>query len=340
MIEQPQITEQEAQANLGDDEFLQRYLPGSSNAVRRLRRDIGVLNSHLGTSLINLILLRGESGVGKGHVARVVAAHLRWLRIKETKEYAGLDVGMTPYLDEFRPILLTALPENLIESELFGHKKGAFTGAEKDRDGLLKQGYTDILLDEIGDASPVLQSKLLNILEDRYFLPLGAGKDDGIRVTARILAATNKPLEQLVKMGDFREDLYWRLIEYPLHVPTLREQPENIPALCANIITELTADIAGLDVPDTPQLTEAELSWAKAYRWPGNIRELKHSLRLWLLDSATTPLPEIVARAGTLQPGKPSDSSIETSVGAYLSACLETNVRAANTLDELQKDLH
>lgn len=335
MTDQP--VENEATAAVTEDEFLLRHLPGSSSAMRRLRQEISVLNSHRGSSLVHLILLRGESGVGKGYVARALAAHRRWLKIKDTDEYAGPDVGINPYLTGFQSILLPALPESLIESELFGHKKGAFTGADKARDGLLKQDYSDILLDEIGDASPVLQGKLLGVLEDRHFLPLGAAKDDRAQVTARLLAATNKHLEQLIKNGSFREDLYWRIIEHQLRVPALREQPENIPALCANILTELTADMAGLEVPEDPRLMPADLTWASSYAWPGNVRQLKHALRLWLLDRTTTPLADIVVRTNALRPRNLDDTNIEATVRAYLNECLENATSAADTLDDLQR---
>jgi DNA-binding NtrC family response regulator len=333
MIEQPPQSELASTAN--DDEFLKRHLPGSSPAMQRLRHDISVLNTHRGTSLVHLILIRGESGTGKGHVARTIAAHRRWLKIKDTDEYPGPEVGLNAYLNGYESILLPALPETLIESELFGHKRGAFTGADKPRDGLLKLDYTDILLDEIGDASPILQGKLLTVLEERTFLPLGFEKDDRITVTARLLAATNKPLETLIKNGSFREDLYWRLIEHQLHVPALREQPENIPAICKNIIAELTADITGLDTPENPTLNSKDLDWAARHEWPGNIRQLKHALRLWLLDQKNTPLSSIVSKTNPLRPT--GDTSLETSVRDYLDECLTAGTSAADTLEDLQK---
>jgi len=129
-------------------------------------------------SLVHLILVRGESGTGKGHVSRTIAAHRQWLKFKDTDQYPGIEAPMGAYLNEYQSILLPALPEMLIESELFGHKRGAFTGADKDREGLLAQDFSDILLDEIGDAGSALQGKLLGVLEDRTFLPLGAKKDD------------------------------------------------------------------------------------------------------------------------------------------------------------------
>lgn len=340
MIEQPQKSELASAATAHEDEFLERHLPGSSPAMQSLRHDISVLNAHRGTSLVHLILIRGESGTGKGHVARTLAAHRQWLKIKDTDEYPGLEVGVNAYLNGYQSILLPALPETLIESELFGHKKGAFTGADKARDGLLKQDYADILLDEIGDASAILQGKLLGVLEDRTFLPLGAEKDDRTAVTARLLAATNKNLEELIRTGAFREDLYWRLIEHQLHVPALREQPENIAALCKNITNELTNDMTGLDVPENPALTPEDKAWATTYEWPGNIRQLKHALRLWLLDRTSTPLASIVGKANPLGPSTPSDTSIEATVRDYLDECLATGTSAANNLDDLQKSFN
>lgn len=337
MTGQPQHIELASAATLQDDEFLKRHLPGSSRAMQRLRHEISVLNSQRGISLVHLVLIRGESGTGKGHISRTIAAHREWLRLKDTDEYPGLEVDLSAYLNGYQSILLPALPETLIESELFGHKKGAFTGADKARDGLLKQDYTDILLDEIGDASPTLQGKLLTVLEERTFLPLGAEKDDRIEVTARLLAATNRPLESLIRDGVFREDLYWRLIQHQLHVPALREQPENIPALCRNIISTLSAEITGLDAPESPALTPQDEVWASGYEWPGNIRQLKHALRLWLLDQTTTPLSAIVSRTNALRSASSSDTSLETSVRKYLDECLTSGTSAADTLEDLQR---
>ena len=320
-----------------DDEFLRRYLPGSSPGMRRLRQAIALLNSHRGTSLVNLVLILGESGVGKGYVARVLAAHRRWLKLKDTSDYAGIDVGINPYLDEFQSILLPALPETLVESELFGHKQGAFTGAQKSRKGYLMQDYDDILLDEIGDASSVLQGKLLGVLEDRHFLPLGADKDDQVQVSARLLTATNKDLEQLIHRGEFRQDLYWRLLEHPLYVPPLREQPENIPDLCENIIADLCRTMSGLDVPENPQLSTDDLTWARSYAWPGNVRQLKHALRLWLLDQMIVPLANIVGYTEVNRPPIPSERGLEVSVHSYLDECLTTGREAGKTLKEFRQ---
>ena len=320
------MTKVALQTALPEDEFLLRHLPGNSAAMRQLRESVSVLNSHRGTGLVNLVLIRGGSGVGKGYVARVLAAHRQWQKIRESDRDPGMDAGMKPYLTEFQSVLLPALPEGLVESELFGHMKGSFSGALKDRKGYLAQNYSDILLDEIGDASAPLQAKLLGVLEDRQSLPIGAEKDEEVEVSARLLAATNKNIEDLVRQGKFREDLYWRLIEHPIIVPTLREQSENIPNLCDNIIAELCRNMAGLDVSDKAKLSIGDLTWAGAYEWPGNVRQLKHALRLWLLDHMKTSLREIVERTQVLTIGSAVENrGVEDWVRAHLDECLDSD---------------
>jgi sigma-54-specific transcriptional regulator len=288
------------------------FLPGTSPAVVSLRREIAKLNSHPGTSLVGFILVRGESGSGKGYVSRVLAGHRRYLKISETKENPGIEAGLGAFLGDFQSVLLPALPEALIESELFGYKAGAFTDAKKDRVGYLAQGYSDVLLDEIGDASVALQAKLLGVLEDRRFLPIGAGRNEQEDLTARLIAATNRDLEHLIRLDRFREDLYWRLIEHPIHVPALREQPENIHALCKRIIAELHGSMSGADVPQKPELRPDDIDWATSYEWPGNVRQLKHALRMWLLEGATTRLRDVVNAIDSLNKSDSSGNSVLT----------------------------
>ncbi|HOC70217.1 MAG: Transcriptional regulatory protein ZraR [Candidatus Hydrogenedentes bacterium ADurb.Bin101] len=209
------------------------------------------------------VLLLGESGVGKEVVAQF---------IHKTSERAG------------RPLVMvdcSALPENLVEAELFGHEKGAFTGADVAREGRFLQADTGtIFLDEIGEMPLALQPKLLRALETGTFRAVGGSRD--VRVDVRVLAATNRDIEKEVEAGRFREDLYYRLNVFPLVIPPLREHPEDIPALAARMLKSQRKTTA----PATERLL-------MAYDWPGNIRELRNVLeRAAILSEGSRILPE------------------------------------------------
>ena len=209
------------------------------------------------------VLLQGESGTGKDLVAKVI--HYQSAR------------NDRPFME----INCTALPETLIESELFGYEKGAFTDAKMMKKGLfeLAHGGT-IFLDEIGDMKLATQAKLLKVLENKAFKRIGGVKD--IEVNIRIVAATNKNLEKEVKKGDFREDLYYRLKVIPLFLPSLRDKPSDIPLLSKFFIDEFNMEfkksVKGLS-------KEAEKCFMQ-YHWPGNVRELKNVIeRAMILES-------------------------------------------------------
>lgn len=332
------MSEKASSSSSDEDAFLLRYLPGKSPEVVFLRREIAKLNSHAGISLVSSVLVLGESGSGKGHVSRVLAGHRRYLKIGGTREDPGIEAGLGAFLTDFQSVLVPAIPESLMESEFFGSKAGAFTDAKKDRLGYLAQGYSDILLDEIGDASVAIQAKLLGVVEDRRFLPIGAGRDEQKDFTARLIAATNRDLEQLIRLGRFREDFYWRLIEHPIHVPALRDQPENIPALCERIIEDLHGSMAGADIPQAPELNPEDINWASSYKWPGNVRQLKHALRLWLLEGANTRLRDVVNLVDSLsRTSSDGNSALTDLIAASLDTCLENGTSAANTLGDFLK---
>jgi transcriptional regulator with PAS, ATPase and Fis domain len=160
-----------------------------------------------------------------------------------------------------------ALTETLLESELFGHEKGAFTGAIKRKPGRfeLAQGGT-IFLDEAGDVSPAMQAKLLRVLQEKKFVRVGG--TETIAVDVRLIAATNRNLEQAIQEGRFREDLYYRLSVFPITIPPLRERPEDIPPLAAHFLRKRGRDLRDVDKRALDQLV--------AYRWPGNVRELEN----------------------------------------------------------------
>src|SRR5947209_3980029 len=201
------------------------------------------------------ILILGESGTGKELVAR--ALHFNSKR----------------QLAPFVPINCSALPENLLESELFGHRRGAFTGAINDKKGLFQEadGGT-IFLDEIGSMSHVLQSRLLRVLQEREVRRVG--DNTPIYVNVRVVAATNEPLEKKIKEGGFREDLYYRLNVISIDLPGLRERPDDIPVLVAHFLK-------GRTNPRTSrpyQITKQAMDILCAHDWPGNVRELENAI--------------------------------------------------------------
>jgi transcriptional regulator with PAS, ATPase and Fis domain len=201
------------------------------------------------------ILIQGESGTGKELVARA-------LHFNSTRQH-----------QPFVAINCSALPENLLESELFGHKKGAFTGAVQDKAGLFEeaQGGT-IFLDEINSMAQPLQTKLLRVLQERVIRRVGDTKN--IPISVRVLAATNEPLLEKTKSGSFREDLYYRLAVIPIEMPALRERSEDIPLLVQHFINknaqQMNADPKRVD----PKVYEV----LQSYNWPGNVRELENAI--------------------------------------------------------------
>jgi nitrogen regulation protein NR(I) len=198
------------------------------------------------------VLLRGETGTGKELIARAIYHHSK--RINK------------PFL----PVNCAAIPEPLLESELFGHEKGAFTGAETRRIGKFEQCNTGTMfLDEIGDMSLSLQSKLLRVLEDGCFQRLGG--TEFIKTDVRIIAATNKNLEALMNMGQFREDLYWRLNIVSINVPPLRERKDDIEELVHYFIQKFNRQLGKKVSGVSPEIMRE----FKNYDWPGNVRELQ-----------------------------------------------------------------
>ncbi|MBI5386827.1 MAG: sigma-54-dependent Fis family transcriptional regulator [Verrucomicrobia bacterium] len=201
------------------------------------------------------ILILGESGTGKELVARA-------LHFNSRRQFAP-----------FVPVNCAALPENLLESELFGHRKGAFTGAIQDKKGLFQEadGGT-IFLDEIGSMSPVLQSRLLRVLQDREVRRVG--DNTPIYVNVRVLAATNEPLLKKVQDGTFREDLYYRLNVIAVELPPLRERRDDIPLVVAHFLKNKPHPRSGQPLQMSRQAMQAIL----AHAWPGNVRELQNAI--------------------------------------------------------------
>src|SRR5690349_632186 len=213
------------------------------------------------------VLLAGESGVGKDLIARAIHFH-------------------SPRRDRpFVKINCTALPENLMESELFGYEKGAFTGANTTKPGKFEQADTGtVFLDEIGDVPPSIQVKLLRILQEREFERLGSNKTRHIDV--RVIAATNQDLRAALEQGTFREDLYYRLNVVPISIIPLRERKQDIPFLAGHFLHKLAPDSDS----KVESITDAALEKLLAYHWPGNVRELENVIERSLVMVSGTEL--------------------------------------------------
>jgi len=232
-------------------EAAEETLVGSSPAMQQTYKMIGQVAPTEVT-----VLLRGESGTGKEMVARAIYHHSR--RGDRT----------------FLPVNCAAIPETLLESELFGHEKGAFTGALTRRIGKFEQCHGGTLfLDEIGDMTPATQAKILRVLQDRQFERLGGS--ERITVDVRVIVATNKDLEKAIREGSFRQDLYYRLKVVTLHLPPLRDRKEDIPELVRYFLQRFRGDI-NREVGD---ISPRALERLMRYHWPGNVRELENTVK-------------------------------------------------------------
>jgi two-component system nitrogen regulation response regulator NtrX len=261
----------------------QSEIVGESPVMQKLKAQIAIAAPTVGW-----VLITGEHGTGKELVARQI--HLQSLRSGRP----------------FVAVNCAAIPEELIESELFGHEKGAFTGAIQTKRGRfeLADGGT-LFLDEIGDMSMMTQAKILRILQEHRFERVGG--TETLQVDVRVIAATNKDLEAEMAAGGFREDLYYRLNVIPFRVPALRERREDIPTLVARFAARFAAE-AGRPLP---RLTDAALRRLVEYPWPGNVRELQNIMeRLVLMtpsgEIGVDDLPPQIAsaeRARALRPG-------------------------------------
>ncbi|MCD5411574.1 sigma-54 dependent transcriptional regulator [Thermodesulfovibrionales bacterium] len=242
---------------------------GSSEAIKRIH---GLIKK--ASNSVSTVLIGGESGTGKELVAKAI----HYSSNRTDKPFVAVNCG--------------AIPTELLESELFGHERGAFTGAITSRIGrfeLANKGT--IFFDEIGEMRPMLQIKLLRVLQERAFERIGGTKT--ITVDVRVIAATNRNLEDEIKAGRFREDLFYRFNVIPINIPPLRERTEDIPILCSYFIEKHTKRLRR----DPISITDEVLRIFTSYRWSGNVRELENTIeRLLVLkdDDVVTPydLPE------------------------------------------------
>ncbi len=256
---------------------------GESVPMKALRQQLALMAGTNGR-----VLIYGESGTGKELVAHAI--HDLSLRVSEP--FVGVNCA--------------AIPEDLIESELFGHRRGAFAGAQEDKTGKLQKADGGTLfLDEVGDMSLRTQSKLLRALDEQRFEPVGA--THSITVDVRVVASTNKNLEEEIERGNFREDLFYRLNVIPFHVPPLRERIEDIPLLAEYFLREFVTAYAR----KPKELTAEALALLAGYHWPGNVRELRNVIERIVImnpqtriDARHIPLNTAARRPAAEQPSE------------------------------------
>jgi two-component system nitrogen regulation response regulator NtrX len=236
---------------------------GDSVPIKALRQQIGIMAPSNGR-----VLIYGESGTGKELVARAIHAQ------SERRDGMFVDVNCA------------AIPEDLIESELFGHLKGSFAGASSTKEGkFLKAHGGTLFLDEVGDMSLKTQAKVLRALEEQHITPVGS--EDYLPVDARVIASTNKDLEEEIMTGNFREDLFYRLNVIPFYVPPLRERKEDIPVLARHFLNEFAQQYSRRP----KEITDEAIDTLMRYSWPGNVRELRNVIeRIVIMNPAAVRL--------------------------------------------------
>jgi two-component system response regulator AtoC len=245
------------------------------------------------------VLIRGENGTGKELVAKAI----HYNSPRKSGPFVAINCG--------------AIPENLMESELFGHEKGSFTGATERKIGKFQVANNGTLfLDEIGELRPDMQVKLLRVLQEKKFLPVGSNRE--VKSNARIVAATNRNLEKMIEEQDFREDLFYRLNVMPIFLPPLRDRKDDIPALVQHFIKKFAKSHQSSIQGISPNAIAA----LKAHRWPGNIRELENAVeRAFIVENSNQiqaeSLPETI---------RPSINGVSTSTSTPTKATLDFEV--------------
>ncbi len=259
------------------------------------------------------VLITGESGVGKEVFAHAIHAESN----RADKPFVSVNCG--------------ALPDNLVESTLFGHEKGSFTGATAKSLGKCREADGGVLfLDEVGELKPDAQVKLLRMLQQGEIEPVGAGKP--VKVDVRVISATNRSLEQMVEKGRFREDLYYRLHGLPLHIPTLKERRKDIPRLAAHLLLR----IGMAEGKPGIALSEEAKTWLASYGWPGNVREMQHVLsRAALLTEG-----DVIEAADLARWAKGRPAIAERMQGAApANISLERADGQPRTLDDIEQEV-
>jgi len=270
-------------------------IAGDSIPMKALRQQIALMAPTNGR-----VLIYGESGTGKELVAHAI--HTQSLRKDQM----------------FVEINCAALPEELIDSELFGHRKSSFPGATADKEGKFqKADHGTLFLDEVGDMSLKTQAKVLRTLEQQRFVPVGS--DDPVTVDVRVIASTNKDLEEEIAKGNFREDLFYRLNVIPFVVPPLRERKEDIPLLARHFLREFASAYGRRQ----REITDDAIESLMRYTWPGNVRELRNVIERIVIMNPTTfrferkHLPPLVHRDGSRRIAAAEGSTLHQARAAY-----------------------
>lgn len=275
---------------------------GVSDKILSLKNKIKMVSKYDST-----VLITGESGTGKELIAKAIHNE------SERRNQRFIDINCS------------GVPQNLLESELFGYEKGAFTDAKSKKTGLIELAHKGTLfLDEIGDMPLELQPKLLRFLENRKFRQLGGRQE--ISVDVRIVAATNRNLKQMVEEGIFRNDLYYRLNIIPIDVPPLRERKDDIPVLCENFLKNYSVKFAkgGL------AFDEETLSLMSSYDWPGNVRELKNIIeRIALLCTGNVIKSDMLPFEINTLVASDKDSVLETKLRDYEKRLIDNALKSA-----------
>jgi two-component system nitrogen regulation response regulator GlnG len=296
-----QMREPAVVAESAPDPDVEGAIVGACPAMREVYKAVGLVAAQDVP-----VLITGESGTGKELVARAIYQHSNRAR--------------APFL----ALNSAAIPEALLESELFGHEKGAFTGADRRRIGKLEQvsGGT-LFLDEVGDMPPALQAKLLRVLQEQAFERVGG--NETVRTDVRLIAATHRDLKVWSEEGKFRPDLYYRLNVFAIHLPPLRERGDDLAGLVRHFVRRFSRDL-GRDVQEVAPEALARL---RAYPWPGNIRELQGVLKQALLQARGTTLlaaylPPLPAEPGDSVPGTPPAGD-DPDLEAFVRRCLASD---------------
>ncbi|MBN2059932.1 MAG: sigma-54-dependent Fis family transcriptional regulator, partial [Deltaproteobacteria bacterium] len=247
------------------------------------------------------VLLSGETGTGK----EVIAGAIHNLSTRKDGPFIAVNCG--------------AIPENLVDSELFGHEKGAFTGALTRKRGRFERAHGGtIFLDEVGELQPEAQVRLLRVLQEREIERVGG--TEPIKVDIRLIAATHRDLEAMIREGTFRDDLYFRLNVFPIALPPLRERRCDIPSLVHYFIQKKSQEIG---LRETPPLAQGALENTMAYPWPGNIRELQNAVERALILSGGGPITFGDIHQTTISPGTDLKPAVKSTSGAKDTMALD-----------------
>ncbi|BBO75450.1 Fis family transcriptional regulator [Desulfosarcina widdelii] len=253
------------------------------------------------------VLITGESGTGKDLAARAVHA----LSNRSKRSFIAVNCP--------------TVPEHILESELFGYKKGAFTHATSDKKGLFQEAHTGtIFLDEIGDITPTIQTKLLRVLQEKEIKPLGDARP--VQVDVRIIASTNQPLAEKIKSGDFREDFFYRLNVLPIRLPPLRERVEDIPLIANHLLEKHCRKLGKASKRFSPALMDAFV----ARRWEGNVREMENMIMQGILFSQSDEITLKDVKIGRKPPAVP-EAEITPNLDQPYKQAKENNLKAFNS---------